>query len=118
MPMEKAELESAIAHARELFEALEPISARKMFGGAGLYYNGAIFALIINGELMVKADPKNPAATALIADLEAAGSTLWRYVRSSGRAGHMPYYRLPESALEDPEEACDWARRAIAALGA
>ena len=28
----------------------------------------------------------------------------------------MGYWTLPEAALDDPEAACDWARRALDAL--
>jgi DNA transformation protein len=30
-----------------------------------------------------------------------------------GRTGSINYWRLPESALDDPDEAVDWARRAV-----
>jgi TfoX/Sxy family transcriptional regulator of competence genes len=30
----------------------------------------------------------------------------------------MPYWRLPDSALDDPDEARGWAERSLAALGA
>ena len=61
-------VDEAIEHARELLDGVGPISARKMFGGAGLYRDGVIFAVIVQGELMLKADPKTPAGQALIAE--------------------------------------------------
>ncbi|MEL6979326.1 MAG: TfoX/Sxy family protein [Pseudomonadota bacterium] len=112
-----SDLESAIAAAKERLEALEdqvgPITHRKMFGGAGLYARGAIFAVIVEGELMLKADPKT--APDLAKAFEAAGAERWRYAGKSKPVA-MPYWRLPEAALDDPEETCAWARRSIAAL--
>lgn len=110
-------VDEAIEHARELLDGVGPISARKMFGGAGLYRDGVIFAVIVQGELMLKADPKTPAGQALIADLEAAGAERWTYAGKKGPTG-MPYWRLPDSALDDPDAARGWAERSLAALGA
>ncbi len=109
-------VDDAIAHAQELLEGLGPISARKMFGGAGLYRGGVIFAVIVKGEVMVKADAKSPLGAALIEDLEAAGAERWTYEGKKGLTG-MPYWRLPDSALDDPDEATRWAERSLVALG-
>lgn len=116
-----ADLDSAIAAAKELLEGLEPrfgpISHRKMFGGAGLYAEGRIFGLLVDGELLLKADPK--AAPALAADFEAAGAERWTYEgKKKGAPVAMPYWRLPSSAADDPEEACAWAARSIEAARA
>ncbi|TIP37570.1 MAG: TfoX/Sxy family protein, partial [Mesorhizobium sp.] len=40
----------------ELFESLGPISIRKLFGGKGIYCDGVIVAVVVRGELMLKAD--------------------------------------------------------------
>ena len=39
--------EALIEHLRDLFAPLGPISARAMFGGFGLYFDGMIIGVII-----------------------------------------------------------------------
>lgn len=109
--MDRAALDAAIAHARDLLADLEdevgPISARKMFGGAGLYARGKIFAVLVDGELMLKGD------AALGAEFEAHGAERWRYDGKS-KPVQMPYWRLPPDAADDPEAASGWARKSVA----
>jgi DNA transformation protein len=38
----------------ELFESLGPISIRRMFGGKGIYHDGAICALEVSGEILLE----------------------------------------------------------------
>ena len=96
----------------ELLAGLGPISIRRMFGGAGVYAGPVIFGLIIDDVLYLKADE------ALKADLAAEGSAPWVYVMPkgprAGQAASTAYWRPPESALDDPDEAVAWARRALA----
>jgi DNA transformation protein len=50
-------------------------------------------------------------------ELEAAGCTRWTYTREYAQGGKptaMPYWTMPEGAEDDPDLACDWARRALA----
>ena len=110
-----AATDEKIEHAKELLGGIGPITARKMFGGAGLYYDGVIFAVIVSGELMIKAERKTAAGKALIEDLESAGAEQWTYEGKKGETG-MPYWRLPDSALDDSDEACAWASRSLDAL--
>ena len=39
-----------------------------------------------------------------------------RATREGGKPTSMPYWTLPDAALDDPDMACDWARRALAHL--
>ena len=100
-------VEAFHAFARELFSGLGPVSVRRMFGGAGIYADGVMFALIDDDTIYIKADE------ALKADLRSHGSAAWTYTRD-GETREMGYWRLPESALDDPDEAAIWARRALA----
>lgn len=102
-------LDATIDHARDLFQDLSPLSVRKMFGGAGLYYEGTIFALIAFEEIFFKA------SGAFADTLAAKGSTPFVY-EGKGKPVTMSYWRLPESALDDPEEAVALARHALEAL--
>lgn len=81
-----------------------------MFGGKGVYHNGVIFALEVGGELLLKADAVS------VPDFEAAGCQQWVY-RGKMRKGPvaMPYWSVPDGAMDDPDEMALWARRAYEA---
>jgi len=96
------------AFVEELFAGLGPVRIRRMFGGAGIYAGDVMFALIDDETIYLKTD------AALRADLAAEGSTAWVYSRATGSWEDSSYWRLPETALDDPDEATDWARRALA----
>lgn len=95
---------------RDLFSGLGPVTVRRMFGGKGIYRDGLIFALEVGGEILLKADKESAPA------FQEAGSRQWIY---SGRPGrkptHMPYWSIPEEALDDPDCMAPWAQRAYEA---
>jgi DNA transformation protein len=94
----------------ELFQALGPVTIRRMFGGKGIYCDGRIFALEFRGDILLKADGESAP------DFEAAGSRQWTYEgKRSGRPVKMPYWTIPDEALDDPDVMAEWARRAYAA---
>jgi DNA transformation protein len=93
---------------RDLFASLGPVRTRSMFGGQGVYSGERIFAIAVGGELFLKAD------SATVALLRAAGSRPFSYERN-GKVATMSYWLLPESALDDLEEAARWARLALEA---
>jgi DNA transformation protein len=94
-------------HLRDLFGALGPIETRRMFGGAGVYLGHAMFALAVDDTLYMKADAD------LARDYEAEGSEPFRYETRDGSRTLSGFMRLPDSALDDPEEAIAWARRSL-----
>lgn len=96
-----------IEFACEILSGTGPVKARKMFGGAGLYADEVMFALIADDQIYIKVDD------ALSRDLEAEGSGPFMYERKGAEPAAMGYWRLPESALDDPDEAKGWARRAL-----
>lgn len=99
------------AFARDLFAGLGEIRTRRMMGGLCLYHGDTIFAIVqSDGSIWLKG------AGAFREVLEAEGCARWRYTRDNGKTAAMPYWALPEAALEDPALACDWARRALAHL--
>lgn len=92
----------------DLFSGMGRVEARRMFGGAGLYIDDACFAIVLGGErVMMRGDDT------LADEFEADGGEQWVYQRKGGKPTAMPYWSLPESALDDPEEACRWAARAL-----
>ena len=96
----------------DLFAGLGPLATRKMFGGMVFYSDGQIFAAMMSdGRLQLKG------AGDMIGVFEAEGWERWTYSRAgSDKVTAMPYWLMPEDLLDDPEAACDWAQRALAAL--
>ncbi len=100
-------------YVKELFAGVGPITIKRMFGGAGGYADGYMFLLLVNDEaIYLKADD------ALKAELREHGSGPFVWTPQSGpRAGEkveMGYWRLPDLALDDPEEAARWGGKALA----
>lgn len=101
--------EADIAFAKDLFHALPALSTRKMMGGLCFYSNGTIFAIIhSDGKIYLKGKG------AFIDRLEQLGTTRWTYQRDGAeKPTAMPYWTLPDAALDDPEFACELARDAL-----
>lgn len=95
------------AFIEELIEPLGPVSIRGMFGGAGLFYEGVMFALIVGETLYLKVDERNQP------DFEAEGQAPFGYETDAGRRSLKSYYEIPERLLDEPDELVDWCRRAI-----
>ena len=97
---------------RELFSQFRPVTVKRLFGGAGVYCEGLMFALVFDGAIFLKVDE------ASIPDFEREGSRPFVYTRakSPGRVGRhsLSYWRLPERLYDDPEELAVWAARALA----
>ncbi|WP_458790831.1 TfoX/Sxy family protein [Yoonia sp. MH D7] len=91
-----------VAFATDLFSDLGPITHRKMFGGLGLYYDGTIFSLV-DGEGTIYLKSTGNLASTLADD----GGTQFH---------NMPYWSMPDIALEDPTIACELGRRALGDL--
>ena len=96
---------------RDIFQAFGPVSIRRMFGGQGIYRDGTMFALEAGGELYLKADGQTEDRFRVL------GSRPFAYTDRNGRTATMSYWLIPESALDDPEEAARWARLSLAAEG-
>ena len=94
----------------DLFAGFGPVSIRRMFGGKGIYHDGLIFALEVGGGILLKADATTSP------DFAAAGSRQWVY-EGQARKGPvaMPYWTIPDSAVDDPDEMATWARKAFEA---
>lgn len=97
-----------IAAAADLFSDLGDITTRRMMGGACLYCDGTIFAIVHpEGGTLMKAQG------AFIDKMRDMGQSQWTYSRDGGPERAMPYWTLPDEALDDPELACDLAREAL-----
>jgi DNA transformation protein len=97
----------------EQFSPLGEITARAMFGGHCLYCDGAVFALVANNEVYLKADDGNRVM------FEARG--LKAFKPFEDRDEVMSYYQGPPEIFEDPDAMSRWClpsvdagRRALA----
>lgn len=96
--------EDAIA---DLFAAFGPVAVRRMFGGAGLYADGLMFALWAGDTFYLKAD------AALAEDLKGWGSVPFSYVAKGVTRTMGGFWSVPEEALDDAEDLAALARRAL-----
>lgn len=85
------------------------VRARRMFGGAGVYCDGVMFALIANDTLYFKADGANQG------DYEAEGMLPFTYSTKAGQSTVMSYWKVPERLFDEPEDMLSFARGALAA---
>ena len=92
----------------ESLRPLGPVSARRMFGGHGIFLDSLMFGLIADDQLYLKVDDGNRAA------YEAEGLQPLTYTGKS-RPIAMSYREAPSEGFDDPEVLCAWARDAYAA---
>jgi DNA transformation protein len=93
----------------DLFSVFGPVSVRRMFGGAGIYADATMFALVADGVIYLKAGAGN------LAMFEREAMPPFTYSRGKGEGIVMSYRRMPDRLYDDPEELAIWARAALAA---
>lgn len=84
------------------------VSARRMFGGYGIYRGSVMFGLVAFQVLYLKADDGNRAL------FEEESLEPFTYEGKS-KPIQMSYYRAPEQALESPAVMLEWAEHAYRA---
>ena len=92
-------------------EALAPlgtVTQRRMRGGAVLYLDGVVFALVDDETLWFKADAESAALW------DEAGCARFTYLRD-GTPQAMNYRRAPDDVYDDADAMREWAAPAIAA---
>jgi DNA transformation protein len=94
---------------RDLFSVFGPVVVGRMFGGAGIYADGTMFALVARGVIYLKADDETVPA------FERENLPPFTYATKDGKRGVMSYRRMPDRLYDDPEELATWARTAFAA---
>jgi DNA transformation protein and related proteins len=92
----------------ELFSVFGPVTVRRMFGGAGIYADGTMFALIADGAIYLKAGETN------VAMFEREGLPPFTFLRRAGERAVTSYRRMPDRLYDDPDELAVWARAALA----
>lgn len=90
----------------ELMQDLHDVSARRMFGGAGIFKDGMMFALIADGKLYLKTDEQN---IGQFQDLDLEPFVYYK----QDKPFTLSYSEVPEFALEEPDAMLTWAESAF-----
>ncbi len=81
-----------------------PVTIRAMFGGAGVYHDGLMFALVDDEVLYLKVDETSRSA------FESENLPPFVYSMKGGKKIDMSYFRSPERCLDDADEMAQWCR--------
>ena len=92
----------------DVFRLFGRITLRRMFAGYGIFHDDVMFGLVYNETLYLKTDVEN------LIDFKKQNLKQFEYTRQGRRVG-LSYYQAPDSILEDPNEAAEWAHRAFEA---
>lgn len=95
-----------LAYILDQLSAWGDVSARKMFGGAGLYRDGKMFGLIADDAGYLKVADANRA------QFEQAGCEPFKPYEDKPTT--MSYYEIPPDVLEDPSRLIEWAQQSLA----
>lgn len=91
-------------------EAMAPvgtITSRAMMGGATLYCDGVVFAIVVEDALWLKADKVSDAMW------DNVGAARFTFTRKNGATGSMNYRRAPDDCYDDDEVLRDRAAHAV-----
>lgn len=98
-----------VANVLDLLRSWGGVSARRMFGGYGLYRQGVMFALVADDVLYLKVDDRNRGA------FETSGLGPFAYDTKSGPITIASYFEAPSDVFDDHEAMLAWARGAFEA---
>ena len=93
----------------ELFAGFGPMNVRRMFSGAGVFADGLMIALVVDGVVYLKADES------FVPLFEREGQAPFSYKTRDGKRTLNSYWRMPERLYDEPDELAEWARLALAA---
>jgi len=96
------------ASLQELFADFGPVSVRRMFGGAGVFADGLMIALVSQGVIYLKADAQT------IPAFEQEGQGPFTYATKLGERMLTSYWRMPDRLYDDIDELARWGRDALA----
>ena len=99
---------SYLDYLKDLFSPFGVITIRKMFGGAGVYCDGAIFAITGDEGVWLKVDDVTRA------EFEEAGLAPFE-IEMNGKMGTMSYYNAPEEIYDDNDALTRWTELALGA---
>ena len=99
-------MSDAIDYLHEVFESLGPITARRMFGGYGIYHDGVMFCLYAAGRLYLKTDAQN------LPQFVAERCEPFTFSQR-GKPVKLSYWSAPDVIMDDRDQARIWARSAL-----
>lgn len=82
---------------------------RRMMGGATLYLDGTVFAILDEGEIWFKADAESDPVW------DAEGCAKFAVTFKDGKVDVMNYRRAPQDVYDDPDAMRRWAALAVKA---
>jgi len=82
------------------------VSARRMFGGAGLYRDGKMFGLVADDVAYLKVGETNRDR------FVAAGSEAFKPYED--KSATMSYFEIPVDVLENSEKLIEWSKESLA----
>ena len=97
-----------VATVLDLLSSWGGVTARRMFGGYGIYRQGLMFALVADDVLYLKVDAQNRA------DYESAGMEPFTY-DGKNKTVSLPYWEAPSDLFDDPDAMIAWAKGAFGA---
>jgi DNA transformation protein len=95
-----------LVYLKDQLADMGPVASRRMFGGAGLYCDGVMFAIVADDMLYFKVDDSNRA------DYEAQECGPFVYKTERGEST-MSYWEVPVDVLESRQQISDWAHKAL-----
>jgi DNA transformation protein len=101
--------EGLYAWVQEALEPLGSVTMRKMMGGATLYLDGVIFAILDEGEIWFKSDAEADAIW------DAHGCERFSMTFKDGRVDTMNYRRAPPDVYDEADAMRHWAAVALEA---
>ncbi len=99
---------SHLDYLKDLFSPFGEVTIRKMFGGAGVYCDGQIFAISDDDDVWLKVDDVTRD------EFETAGLHPFE-VEMNGKKGTMSYYKPPDDIYDDADELTRWTTLALGA---
>lgn len=97
----------------ELWEPLQPLNIRKMFGGYGVFKDGLMFAIFIGGVLYLKVDHLTSS------DFSKRSLRPFSYERvdkvGKKKTIELSFSEVPLDIYDEPPMAIEWARKALGA---
>lgn len=93
----------------DLLAPWSDVTVCAMFGGYGVYRQGQIFAIIVDGMLYFKVDDQN------LSDYEAADSQPFTYEAKGRTSVTMSYWLVPSEVMEDSDKLNQFAEKSYQA---
>ncbi len=94
-----------LAYVVDQLACLGRVESKRMFGGVGIYYRNAFFAVIAEDVVYFKVDDSTRP------DYEAAGMEPFRPY--DGKETVMSYFEVPVEVLENRDRLREWAQKAV-----